>query len=88
MELGDYALPATRGQLDIWLAEETGHSGAEWQLGLFVKIEGSVEHDALEWAVRRVVREAEPIRAAFFEVDGQVLQRVIDYPDVELAFLT
>jgi len=32
------------------------------------------------------VREAEPGRAAFFEVDGQVFQRAIDYPDVEVAF--
>ncbi len=32
------------------------------------------------------MREAEPGRAAFFEVDGQVFQRAIDYPDVELAF--
>ena len=86
MELDDRALPLTRGQLDIWLAQETGHSGTEWQLGLFVRIEGAVERDALEWAIRRVVREAEPVRAAFFEVDGQVFQRAIDYPDVELAF--
>jgi len=34
----------------------------------------------------RAVTEAEPVRAAIFEVDGQVVQRVIDYPDVELAF--
>ena len=33
-----------------------------------------------------LVREAEPVRATFFEVDGQVFQRAIDYPDVELAF--
>ena len=51
-----------------------------------MRIEGTVERDALEWAIRRVVREAEPVRAAFFEVDGQVFQRPIDYPDVELAF--
>jgi hypothetical protein len=75
----------TRGQLDIWLAQETGHSGAEWQLGLFVKIGGFVERDALEWAIGRVVREAEPVRAVFSESDGQVLQSAIDYPDVELA---
>ena len=31
MELDDRALPLTRGQLDIWLAQETGHSGAGWQ---------------------------------------------------------
>jgi hypothetical protein len=86
MELGDRAFPLTRGQLDIWLAHQTRHSGTEWQLGMFVQVEGTVERDSLEWAIRRVVREAEPVRAAFFEVDGQVFQRAIDYPDVELAF--
>jgi hypothetical protein len=86
MVLDDRAHPLTRGQLDIWLAQETGHSGAEWQLGLFVRVEGTVERDALGWAIRRVMREGEPIRAAFFEVDGQVFQRAIDYPDVEPDF--
>src|SRR6202022_1339713 len=86
MEFDDRALPLTRGQLDIWLAQETGDSGTEWQFGLFVRIEGTVERDRLEWAIRRAVREAEPLRAAFFGVDGQVFQRAIDYPDVELAF--
>src|ERR1700739_4254607 len=86
MELDDRALPLTREQLDIWLAQETGDSGTKWQLGLFVRIEGTVERDALEWAIRRGVQEAEPGRAAFFEVDGQVFQRAIDYPEVELAF--
>src|SRR6185312_4531360 len=32
------------------------------------------------------VLEAEACRAAFFEADGRVFQRAIDYPDVELAF--
>ena len=73
MERDDRALPPTREQLDRWLAQETGDSGTEWQLGLFVKIEGFVERDALEWAIGRVVREAEPLRAAFSESDGQVL---------------
>ncbi|MGH3960826.1 amino acid adenylation domain-containing protein, partial [Mycobacterium sp.] len=86
MELDGRALPLTRAQLDIWLAQETGHSSIEWQLGLFVRIEGTVERDALEWAIRRVMQEAEPVRAACFEVDGQVFQRAIDRPDVELVF--
>ena len=86
MGVENRALPLTRGQLDIWLAQQTGPRGTEWQLGLFAKIEGTVERDALEWAIRRAVAEAEPLRAAFFEVDGQVFQKTIDYPDVELAF--
>ncbi|EID18043.1 hypothetical protein MXEN_00090 [Mycobacterium xenopi RIVM700367] len=85
MELDDGALPLTRGQLDIWLAAETGHFGAKWQLGMLGRIDGPLEPGLLEQAVRQVVREAEPLRAAFFQVDGEVVQKVVDYPDVELA---
>ncbi|WP_256715327.1 amino acid adenylation domain-containing protein, partial [Mycobacterium colombiense] len=80
------AYPLTRGQLGIWLAQETGQLGTEWQLGLFVKIDGRVDRDALQRAITQAVHEAEACRAAFFQVDGQILQRPIDYPDVELAF--
>ncbi|KPG10627.1 condensation domain-containing protein, partial [Mycobacteroides immunogenum] len=79
------ALPLTRGQLDIWLAEESGGSGAKWHLGMLGRIEGVIEHELLERAVRQVVQEAEPLRAVFSEIDGQVLQTVVDYPDVALA---
>ena len=54
-------------------------------MGHFVVIEGTVNPDLLESAICQVVREAEPIRATFFQVDGQVFQRTIGYPDVELA---
>src|ERR1700761_3025726 len=73
MDHDDRALPLTRGQLDIWLAQETGHSG-------------TVERDLLERAIRQVVREAEPARAAIFESDGQVFQRAIDFSDIEMGF--
>jgi amino acid adenylation domain-containing protein/thioester reductase-like protein len=85
MELDNRAFPLTRGQLDIWLAQETDRFGARWQLGYLVRIEGTVEPGLLERAIRQVVREAEPLRAAFFQVDGQVFQKTVDYPDVELA---
>ncbi|MED5814022.1 amino acid adenylation domain-containing protein, partial [Mycolicibacterium sp. 050232] len=86
MQHVEQALPVTRAQLDIWLAQDVARSGAEWQLGLFVKIAGELDRDALEWAICRVVREAEPMRARFFEADGQVLQTAVDYPTVALDF--
>ena len=64
MELDDRKLPLTRAQLDMWLAQETGQRGTEWQLGLFVRIEGTVQRDPPEWAIRRVVQEAELGRGA------------------------
>ncbi len=85
MDLDERSLPLTRGQLDLWLAEETGRFGARWQLGVLVRIAGPVDPDLLQAAIRETVREAEPMRAAFFEEDGQVFQKIVDYPNVELA---
>nr|WP_084706896.1 condensation domain-containing protein [Mycobacterium celatum] len=86
MEIDDEALPLSRGQLDIWLAQETGSFDEEWHIVAHAIIEGAVERNVLEQAIRRVVAEAEPIRAGFFEVDGQVFQKPIDNPEVELPF--
>src|SRR5215469_392479 len=86
MELDARALPLTRRQLEIWLAQETGRAGTDWQLGLFVKIAGTVEPDLLKRAVSKALQEAEPCRAAFFEEGGQVFQKAMDYPDFELDF--
>jgi amino acid adenylation domain-containing protein/non-ribosomal peptide synthase protein (TIGR01720 family) len=85
MRVGDKALPLTRGQLDIWLAEETGRFGARWQLGVFLRIAGPIDLDLFESAHHQVVREAEPLRAAFFQVEDQVIQTVVDDPEVEVA---
>src|ERR1700758_2937226 len=85
MELDDRARPLTRGQLAIWLAEEIGRFGAKWQLGELLRIEGTIEAGLLERAIVQAVGEAEPLRTTFFEVGGQVFQKPVDYPDVELA---
>ena len=86
MDLDEQSLPVTRAQLDLWLAQETGGSDAEWKLSQFVIIEGTVEPDSLEFAIRQVVREAEPIRAALFETDGRLYQRPLDYLNFEVPF--
>ncbi|MGO4447060.1 amino acid adenylation domain-containing protein, partial [Mycobacterium sp. 2YAF39] len=78
--------PLTRGQLDIFLAQELGLAGTEWQLGLLGRIAGKVDRDALQRAVRLVVAEAEPGRTAFAEVGGRVRQQAVDYPEVEVDF--
>ncbi|WP_217155098.1 non-ribosomal peptide synthetase [[Mycobacterium] fortunisiensis] len=86
MELKDGALPLTRAQLDIWLAQETGHSDTDWQIGLLIKIDGELDRDVLQWAIERAMREAEPVRVSFFEADGHVFQKAIDHPDIPLDF--
>ena len=48
MELDEPGISADAGAARIWLSQETGRSGTEWQLGLFVRIEGAVELDVLD----------------------------------------
>ena len=86
MEPRELALPLTRGQLDIWLSQESGLAATEWQLGLLVRANGPVLRDVLRQAIRQVVYEAEPGRVAFTEIGGSIVQRPIDYPDVGLDF--
>ncbi|WP_201406939.1 non-ribosomal peptide synthetase [Mycobacterium paraintracellulare] len=86
MARDDRTLPLTRGQLDIWLSQEAGFAGTQWQLGLLVKIDGPVHRDQFQQALTQTVGEAESGRVSFFEVDGQVVQKPIDYPHVELEF--
>ncbi|WP_438502016.1 amino acid adenylation domain-containing protein [Mycobacterium avium] len=76
----------TRGQLDIWLAQQTGHFDVAWQLGVLVRIDGAIDPALLHQAMRHVVGEAESLRASFFEADGQVFQKAVEYSDVDLTF--
>ena len=84
MELDDRVFPLTRRQFEMWLAEETGRADGGLHLGELVRIEGSVDADLLETAIRHVVCEAEPLRATFFQLQGEVFQKPSDYSDLEL----
>ncbi|MFV9632043.1 non-ribosomal peptide synthetase, partial [Mycobacterium neumannii] len=86
MQTEDQLLPLTRGQLDIWLAEEIGHFGAKWQIGILVHIEGAIDPELLKRSIHQAVTEAEPLRATFVEAGDQVFQKIIDYSEIELSF--
>ncbi|WP_156425237.1 non-ribosomal peptide synthetase, partial [Mycobacterium sp. GA-1285] len=84
MDHDERPLPLTRGQLDIWLSQETGHAGTQWQIGVLVRIHGAVQPELLQQAIRTVVDEAEPLRVVFFQQGDQVFQKVVDFSAVEL----
>ena len=85
----DYrALPLTRRQLDTWLSPETGHSGTQCAVSLFASIDGSIERDAIEYAIRPGWQAAESSRASFFDAYDQNFQRATNSTDVEQASAT
>ena len=83
----DYrALPLTRRQLDTWLSSETSHSGTQYALSLFARIDGKLERDALEHTIRPGRQAAESRRTAFFDAYGQNFHRATNDTDVKQAF--
>ncbi len=87
MPVDEQSFPLTRGQLDIWLSQETSDSGIPWQASYFAVIDGVVEPGQVERAVRQAVDECEPLRAGFFEANGQVFQQLMDHPAVAVPFV-
>ncbi|MEB3925286.1 amino acid adenylation domain-containing protein [Mycobacterium ulcerans] len=86
LEPAESGFALTRGQLDIWFSQEIGRSPQEWYNSGFAVIAGSVTPDLLSQAIRQVVGEAEPLRAAIIEADGHVVQKVVDYANLEVPF--
>ncbi|WP_231992755.1 condensation domain-containing protein, partial [Mycobacterium sp. 1164985.4] len=84
MVLDDRVFPLTRRQFEIWLAHETGGPDANLHLGELLRIDGEVDPELVEWSIRHVVYEAEPLRTVFFQEDDQVFQKLVEYPNVEL----
>jgi hypothetical protein len=70
MELDDRALPLTCEQRDIWLAQHASHAGTECQLGLFARIEGTVDLDLPEQASRQALQEPLSVQRAPMPVSG------------------
>jgi glycopeptidolipid biosynthesis protein len=85
MVLDDLAFLFTGGQLDIWLAQQTCCAGTKCQLGLFARVGRILGPDLRGQANCQALQENDLFGAGFFEVDSQVLQEAVDYPDVELA---
>lgn len=86
MAVDEQHLPLTRGQLDIWLAQETNGSGIPWQASFFAVIDGVLEPTLIERSIQRATAESEPLRAGIFEAKGQVYQKVIDDRAVQVPF--
>ncbi|MFC9897769.1 amino acid adenylation domain-containing protein [Nocardia sp. NPDC127579] len=75
--------PLTREQLDIWIAHQLSDTES-WLVSQFLVLDGEIDADLVEAAVRQVTEEAEPIRVALTESNGQVKQTPSAYPDWRL----
>src|SRR5438309_599572 len=80
-------LQLTAAQHEIWMAQELDPQSAVYHVGEYLELDGPIDPLVVEHATRRVVEEAEAIRARFVEVDGNVYQYIEDYRDWEFPIV-
>jgi glycopeptidolipid biosynthesis protein len=72
MGLDGLTFPLTRGQLDVWLAQQTRYAGTQCQLELFARAEGSVDPDLREHVNPQALQEDRTTWSRFFEVNVEL----------------
>ncbi|WP_332769322.1 condensation domain-containing protein, partial [Phenylobacterium sp.] len=69
-------LPLSFGQERLWFLDQMGLSGAAYNMGLAVRLEGALDIAALEATLTELVRRHESLRTRFENLDGVGVQVV------------
>ncbi|MFD9722418.1 amino acid adenylation domain-containing protein [Streptomyces sp. NPDC059072] len=80
-------LPLTEGQAGIWYGQRLDDSKLAYSYAEFLDIRGPLAPELLQEAVRRVITEAEALRASFGEDAQGPWQRVEPRPDPHVPLL-
>jgi amino acid adenylation domain-containing protein len=84
--------PMSFAQERLWFLERTGHSGHAYNMPLHLQIEGPLNRNAFEGAIRGLVRRQESLRTVF-RAEGGVPRQIVlpetavDYEFEDLAHL-
>jgi aspartate racemase len=81
----DGAMPLTAAQDRIWFFQQLAPESTAYHRPVAVEFEGPLDVDALERALRWVVRRHEALRTAFPAVDGQPRPEVLPELDIGLT---
>ncbi|MGW3730270.1 condensation domain-containing protein, partial [Streptomyces sp. NPDC000851] len=74
-----HALPVFEAQEGIWLAQRVDGSRQAYSAGQYIEIDGPIDADTFERALRHVVAETEILRTRFIE-DGDTVLQIVDPP--------
>src|SRR5580698_6103027 len=67
-------IPVSVSQSGIWFAQKLDPSATAFNLGQYCEIDGDLDLQIFEQAIRQVLGEAECLRAQFYEEDGKPRQ--------------
>src|SRR6266702_1538612 len=75
--------PLSDGQRALWLLYKMAPEGVAYNLSGAVAVPGNTNMDALHRAFRRLAERHPMLRTLFVAPDGEPVQRITPYPDVD-----
>src|SRR5580765_4398196 len=79
-------LPLSYAQQRLWFLYRMEGPSATYNIPLALQLEGELDQNALEGALRDAVNRHEALRTVFFEKDGVPYQRVLPIEEAHLHF--
>lgn len=76
-------LPLTAAQSGVWYAQQLNPQNTIFNTGEFLEINGPVDAELFEAALRRVVTEAETLRLRFLDAEGGPAARLVPAEDLD-----
>src|SRR5262249_1555713 len=77
-------LPLSYAQQRLWFIDQLGGSSAEYNMPLALRLKGELDVEALERAIQTIVDGHGSLRTNFTDVDGQRVQIIEPYLEIEL----
>ncbi|MGW6979729.1 amino acid adenylation domain-containing protein [Streptomyces sp. NPDC054932] len=74
-------------QREMWLAEQVDPTAPQQRIGEYLELQGPIDRQAFETAMRQTIAEAAPMHARFTEEDGEPRQCVTPFTDWEFPVL-
>ncbi|ALM82673.1 non-ribosomal peptide synthetase [Bordetella sp. N] len=81
----DGDLPLSHSQERMWFLWDTERSGAAYNVGGLVRLRGTLDRAALQWAVDALVARHEGLRTTFPARDGKPVQRIAPAASITLT---
>ncbi|PLY40170.1 hypothetical protein CSZ94_22390 [Janthinobacterium sp. ROICE36] len=73
----DHPLPASAGQRQLWLVSRFDAVGQAYHFCRVLDLEGALDLAALHAAFTGIVAAHESLRTVFYEIDGELFQRIL-----------
>ena len=82
-----YVFPASYSQQRLWFLDRLAPGLASYNVPAAIRIETTIDRQALQRAIDALVRRHESLRTSFLEVDGQPVQVVRMRPSAPIRFV-